>query len=217
MGEGFFFQICINETLCVCAGPCRRGILDRNKLLINEINHNHDGRYPEGLQRNVVLITELNNNINKVRARKNVKQLRPTKRTGQGWLTDTVLVAERGGRRRTLFFFTELFLFCIKRFLFSFVPCWMIEDRRGRLEVKGALTHDLTHPLLSSPPFPSSLCRRQHTHVPGEDALRGNFGILRADDGDDDRDDGSYGIGGTVAGGAGGVEVRGMSVLTRRR
>ena len=41
--------------------------MDRNKLLINEINRNHHGRYPEGLQRNVVLIRELNNNISKVR------------------------------------------------------------------------------------------------------------------------------------------------------
>ena len=46
--------------------PEVRGILDRNKLLINEINYNHDGRNPEGLQRNVVLIRELNDNIRQV-------------------------------------------------------------------------------------------------------------------------------------------------------
>mmetsp|Transcript_13231 Transcript_13231/g.41842 ORF Transcript_13231/g.41842 Transcript_13231/m.41842 type:complete len:87 (-) Transcript_13231:138-398(-) len=40
-----------------------QGILDRNKLLINEINHNHDRRSPEGLARNVQLIRELNENI----------------------------------------------------------------------------------------------------------------------------------------------------------
>ncbi|KAK3246569.1 DUF1313 domain-containing protein [Cymbomonas tetramitiformis] len=41
-------------------------ILDRNKLLVNEINANHDSRSPEDLKRNVVLIRELNTNINKV-------------------------------------------------------------------------------------------------------------------------------------------------------
>mmetsp|Transcript_13229 Transcript_13229/g.41839 ORF Transcript_13229/g.41839 Transcript_13229/m.41839 type:complete len:152 (-) Transcript_13229:236-691(-) len=45
-----------------------QGILDRNKLLINEINHNHDRRSPEGLARNVQLIRELNENIAMVRS-----------------------------------------------------------------------------------------------------------------------------------------------------
>mmetsp|Transcript_35397 Transcript_35397/g.67714 ORF Transcript_35397/g.67714 Transcript_35397/m.67714 type:complete len:113 (-) Transcript_35397:195-533(-) len=43
-----------------------QNILDRNKLLINEINANHDSRSPEGLEHNVVLIRELNSNIQKV-------------------------------------------------------------------------------------------------------------------------------------------------------
>mmetsp|Transcript_20197 Transcript_20197/g.44047 ORF Transcript_20197/g.44047 Transcript_20197/m.44047 type:complete len:88 (+) Transcript_20197:28-291(+) len=41
-------------------------ILDRNKLLINEIHRNHDLRTPESLQRNVILIKELNSNVTKV-------------------------------------------------------------------------------------------------------------------------------------------------------
>ena len=53
-------------------------ILDRNKLLINEINHNHDGRSPIGLQRNVVLIRELNNNIAKVRNPLRKSNCKPT-------------------------------------------------------------------------------------------------------------------------------------------
>ncbi len=38
-------------------------ILDRNKLLISEINHNHELRTPEALLRNVTLIRELNGNM----------------------------------------------------------------------------------------------------------------------------------------------------------
>lgn len=41
-------------------------ILDRNKLLINEINHNHALKTPESLHRNVILIKELNSNVIKV-------------------------------------------------------------------------------------------------------------------------------------------------------
>ncbi len=43
-----------------------QGILDRNHALIAEIDQNHASRYPEGLQRNVVLIRELNENLTKV-------------------------------------------------------------------------------------------------------------------------------------------------------
>ena len=48
--------------------PCLvspQGIIDRNKVLIHEINRNHDARYihPEGLHRNVDLIRELNANM----------------------------------------------------------------------------------------------------------------------------------------------------------
>lgn len=38
-------------------------ILDRNKLLISEINQNHELRTPESLLRNVTLIRELNGNM----------------------------------------------------------------------------------------------------------------------------------------------------------
>ena len=43
-----------------------QGILDRNHALIAEIDQNHASRYPEGLQRNVLLIRELNENLTKV-------------------------------------------------------------------------------------------------------------------------------------------------------
>lgn len=36
-------------------------------MIIAEVNHYHSGGYPEGLQRNVVLIRELNDNLKKVR------------------------------------------------------------------------------------------------------------------------------------------------------
>ncbi|KAG5387027.1 hypothetical protein IGI04_038497 [Brassica rapa subsp. trilocularis] len=41
-------------------------ILDQNRLLINEINQNHESNQPENLSRNVGLIKELNNNIRRV-------------------------------------------------------------------------------------------------------------------------------------------------------
>ncbi|OWM83053.1 protein ELF4-LIKE 3 [Punica granatum] len=41
-------------------------ILDQNRVLINEINQNHESRVPDSLTRNVGLIRELNNNIRKV-------------------------------------------------------------------------------------------------------------------------------------------------------
>ncbi|KAI3425691.1 Elf4 domain-containing protein, partial [Psidium guajava] len=43
-----------------------QGILDQNKLLINEINLNHESKIPDNLSRNVGLIRELNNNIRRV-------------------------------------------------------------------------------------------------------------------------------------------------------
>eukprot|EP00897_Mesotaenium_endlicherianum_P008954 jgi/Mesen1/8087/ME000434S07333 len=43
-----------------------QAILDHNRLLINEINNNHEERNPEGLMRNVALIRELNHNVAKV-------------------------------------------------------------------------------------------------------------------------------------------------------
>lgn len=43
-----------------------QNIFDRNRLLINEINQNHESKVPDNLTRNVGLIKELNNNIRKV-------------------------------------------------------------------------------------------------------------------------------------------------------
>uniref|UniRef100_A0A1D1Z1I1 Protein ELF4-LIKE 4 n=1 Tax=Anthurium amnicola TaxID=1678845 RepID=A0A1D1Z1I1_9ARAE len=43
-----------------------QNILDQNRLLINEINQNHESRAPDSLNRNVGLIRELNNNIRRV-------------------------------------------------------------------------------------------------------------------------------------------------------
>ncbi|KAJ7963240.1 Protein ELF4-LIKE [Quillaja saponaria] len=41
-------------------------LLDQNRLLINEINQNHESKIPDNLSRNVGLIRELNNNIRRV-------------------------------------------------------------------------------------------------------------------------------------------------------
>ncbi|GAB2267765.1 Protein ELF4-LIKE 3 [Dionaea muscipula] len=41
-------------------------ILDQNRLLIKEINQNHESRIPDNLTRNVGLIRELNSNIRRV-------------------------------------------------------------------------------------------------------------------------------------------------------
>ncbi|KAF4368939.1 hypothetical protein CsatB_012369 [Cannabis sativa] len=41
-------------------------ILDQNRLLISEINQNHESKIPDNLNRNVGLIRELNNNIRRV-------------------------------------------------------------------------------------------------------------------------------------------------------
>lgn len=43
-----------------------QNILDQNRLLINEINQNHESKIPDNLNRNVGLIRELNNNIRRV-------------------------------------------------------------------------------------------------------------------------------------------------------
>jgi hypothetical protein len=41
-------------------------LLDHNRLLINEINQNHEAKISEGLTRNVTLIRQLNSNVAKV-------------------------------------------------------------------------------------------------------------------------------------------------------
>ncbi|KAK3438759.1 hypothetical protein EUGRSUZ_C03559 [Eucalyptus grandis] len=43
-----------------------QNILDQNRLLIREINQNHESKIPDNLSRNVGLIRELNNNIKQV-------------------------------------------------------------------------------------------------------------------------------------------------------
>lgn len=43
-----------------------QNILDQNRLLINEINQNHESKIPDKLSCNVGLIRELNNNIRRV-------------------------------------------------------------------------------------------------------------------------------------------------------
>ena len=43
-----------------------QNIFDRNRVLINEINQNHESKVPDNLSRNVGLIRELNNNIRRV-------------------------------------------------------------------------------------------------------------------------------------------------------
>ncbi|KAK2358614.1 protein ELF4-LIKE [Trifolium repens] len=43
-----------------------QNILDQNRVLINEINQNHESKVPDNLSRNVGLIKELNNNIRRV-------------------------------------------------------------------------------------------------------------------------------------------------------
>lgn len=43
-----------------------QSILEQNRLLINEINQNHESKLPDNLGKNVGLIRELNNNIRRV-------------------------------------------------------------------------------------------------------------------------------------------------------
>lgn len=43
-----------------------QNILDQNRVLISEINHNQESKLPDNLSRNVGLIRELNNNIRRV-------------------------------------------------------------------------------------------------------------------------------------------------------
>ncbi|CAL0324755.1 unnamed protein product [Lupinus luteus] len=43
-----------------------QNILDQNRVLINEINQNHESKVPDNLSMNVGLIRELNNTIRRV-------------------------------------------------------------------------------------------------------------------------------------------------------
>ncbi|KAL3337588.1 hypothetical protein AABB24_029965 [Solanum stoloniferum] len=58
--DGKVFQTCQKSFVQV------QNILDQNRLLINEINQNHESKIPDNLNRNVGLIRELNNNIRRV-------------------------------------------------------------------------------------------------------------------------------------------------------
>ncbi|KAI4306459.1 hypothetical protein L6164_029735 [Bauhinia variegata] len=43
-----------------------QSVLDRNRLLIQQVNENHQSRLPDNMVKNVTLIQELNGNISKV-------------------------------------------------------------------------------------------------------------------------------------------------------
>ncbi|KAI9102155.1 hypothetical protein K1719_023665 [Acacia pycnantha] len=43
-----------------------QSVLDRNRLLIQQVNDNHQSRIPDNMAKNVSLIQELNGNISKV-------------------------------------------------------------------------------------------------------------------------------------------------------
>ncbi|XP_020591564.1 protein ELF4-LIKE 3-like [Phalaenopsis equestris] len=43
-----------------------QSLLDQNRIIINEINQNHESKIPDNLNRNVGLIKELNSNIRQV-------------------------------------------------------------------------------------------------------------------------------------------------------
>ncbi|XP_028803771.1 protein EARLY FLOWERING 4 isoform X2 [Neltuma alba] len=43
-----------------------QSVLDRNRLLIQQVNENHQSRIPDNMVKNVSLIQELNGNISKV-------------------------------------------------------------------------------------------------------------------------------------------------------
>ncbi|CAN4101422.1 unnamed protein product [Withania somnifera] len=58
--DGKVLQTCQKSFIQV------QNILDQNRLLINEINQNHESKIPDNLNRNVGLIRELNNNIRRV-------------------------------------------------------------------------------------------------------------------------------------------------------
>ncbi|MFS7916588.1 putative protein EARLY FLOWERING 4 [Helianthus anomalus] len=61
MGEGKGMQAAFEKSFVQV-----QSILDQNRVLINEINQNHESKIPDNLGRNVGLIRELNNNIRKV-------------------------------------------------------------------------------------------------------------------------------------------------------
>ncbi|GAB4838018.1 Protein ELF4-LIKE 4 [Ancistrocladus abbreviatus] len=65
LGNGTQMDSKVLQTFQTSFGQVQN-ILDQNRLLINEINQNHESRIPDKLGRNVGLIRELNNNIRRV-------------------------------------------------------------------------------------------------------------------------------------------------------
>ncbi|KAM0037308.1 putative protein EARLY FLOWERING 4 [Helianthus debilis subsp. tardiflorus] len=61
MGEGKGMQAAFEKSFVQV-----QSILDQNRVLIDEINQNHESKIPDNLGRNVGLIRDLNNNIRKV-------------------------------------------------------------------------------------------------------------------------------------------------------
>lgn len=61
-GNGNQIDAQVLQTLQKSLGQVQN-ILDQNRLLIKEINRNHESKISENLTRNVPLIRELNNNI----------------------------------------------------------------------------------------------------------------------------------------------------------
>ncbi|KAD3068199.1 hypothetical protein R6Q59_017852 [Mikania micrantha] len=45
-----------------------QSVLDQNRLLIQQVNENHQSKIPDNLVKNVALIQEINGNISKVRS-----------------------------------------------------------------------------------------------------------------------------------------------------
>ncbi|CAI9114399.1 OLC1v1015116C2 [Oldenlandia corymbosa var. corymbosa] len=65
IGSGIQMDSKVVQTFQKSFGQVQN-ILDQNRLLINEINQNHESKIPDNLSRNVGLIRELNNNIRRV-------------------------------------------------------------------------------------------------------------------------------------------------------
>ncbi|GFP96846.1 protein elf4-like 4 [Phtheirospermum japonicum] len=80
-----------------------QNILDQNRLLINEINQNHESKIPDNLMRNVRLIRELNNNIRSVvdlYANLSSSFTKSMDASSEGESAGTTKSDERGGQKR---------------------------------------------------------------------------------------------------------------------
>ncbi|KAI8544672.1 hypothetical protein RHMOL_Rhmol08G0313700 [Rhododendron molle] len=65
IGRGIQVDGKLLETFQQSFGQAQN-LLDQNRLLIHEINQNHESKIPDNLSRNPGLIRELNNNIRRV-------------------------------------------------------------------------------------------------------------------------------------------------------